>query len=58
MMDSQQHGEAAQARPENRHIQLIALSGAIDRLVPGSASVIQSAGPELSPAMRLRFIAF
>lgn len=48
-MDSQQHGEQLKRGLKNRHIQLIALGGAIGTgLFLGSASVIQSAGPELS----------
>ncbi|MDI5738928.1 amino acid permease, partial [Salmonella enterica subsp. enterica serovar Kentucky] len=46
MMDSQQHGEQLKRGLKNRHIQLIALGGAIGTgLFLGSASVIQSAGP-------------
>lgn len=45
-MDSQQHGEQLKRGLKNRHIQLIALGGAIGTgLFTGSASVIQSAGP-------------
>lgn len=45
-MDSQQHGEQLKRGLKNRHIQLIALGGAIGTgLFLGSASVIQSAGP-------------
>lgn len=58
-MDSQQHGEQLKRGLKNRHIQLIALGGAIGTgLFTGSASVIQSAGPELSRAMIAGFIAF
>lgn len=54
-MDSQQHGEQLKRGLKNRHIQLIALGGAIGTgLFLGSASVIQSAGRELSWAMRLQ----
>ncbi|SQJ44865.1 aromatic amino acid transporter [Salmonella enterica subsp. enterica serovar Derby] len=54
-MDSQQHGEQLKRGLKNRHIQLIALGGAIGTgLFLGSASVIQSAGQELSWAMRLQ----
>lgn len=44
-MESQQHGEQLKRGLKNRHIQLIALGGAIGTgLFLGSASVIQSAG--------------
>lgn len=45
-MEGQQHGEQLKRGLKNRHIQLIALGGAIGTgLFLGSASVIQSAGP-------------
>lgn len=45
-MESQQHGDQLKRGLKNRHIQLIALGGAIGTgLFLGSASVIQSAGP-------------
>lgn len=54
-MDSQQHGEQLKRGLKNRHIQLIALGGAIGTgLFLGSASVIQSAGPGIILAMRLQ----
>ena len=47
-MEGQQHGEQLKRGLKNRHIQLIALGGAIGTgLFLGSASVIQSAGPGL-----------
>ena len=51
---------SAEARPENRHIQLIALGGAIGTgLFLGSASVIQSAGPGIILGYAIAgFIAF
>lgn len=54
-MDSQQHGEQLKRGLKNRHIQLIALGGAIGTgLFLGSASVIQSAGRGIIWAMRLQ----
>lgn len=54
-MDSQQHGEQLKRGLKNRHIQLIALGGAIGTgLFLGSASVIQSAGPGIILVMRLQ----
>lgn len=54
-MDSQQHGEQLKRGLKNRHIQLIALGGAIGTgLFTGSASVIQSAGRGIIWAMRLQ----
>lgn len=51
-MEGQQHGEQLKRGLKNRHIQLIALGGAIGfRLFTGSASVIQSAGPDY-PGLR------
>lgn len=48
-MEGQQHGEQLKRGLKNRHIQLIALGGAIGTgLFLGSASVIQSAGPGIS----------
>lgn len=45
-MDGQQHGDELKRGLKNRHIQLIALGGAVGTgLFLGSASVIQSAGP-------------
>ncbi len=45
-MEGQQHGDRLKRGLKNRHIQLIALGGAIGTgLFLGSASVIQSAGP-------------
>jgi hypothetical protein len=45
MMEGQQHGDQLKRGLKNRHIQLIALGGAIGTgLFLGSASVIQSAG--------------
>lgn len=51
---------SAEARPQNRHIQLIALGGAIGTgLFLGSASVIQSAGPGIILGYAIAgFIAF
>ncbi|EKL9531786.1 amino acid permease, partial [Salmonella enterica subsp. enterica serovar Infantis] len=60
MMDSQQHGEQLKRGLKNRHIQLIALGGAIGTgLFLGSASVIQSAGPGIILGYAIAgFIAF
>ncbi|QMV52906.1 aromatic amino acid transporter AroP [Ewingella americana] len=45
-MDDRQHGDELKRGLKNRHIQLIALGGAVGTgLFLGSASVIQSAGP-------------
>jgi amino acid permease len=53
MMEGQQHGDRLKRGLKNRHIQLIALGGAIGTgLFLGSASVIQSAGPGLFWATR------
>ncbi|SQC39224.1 Aromatic amino acid transport protein AroP [Klebsiella pneumoniae] len=58
-MEGQQHGDRLKRGLKNRHIQLIALGGAIGTgLFLGSASVIQSAGPvsflvTLSPVLSL-----
>lgn len=59
-MDSQQHGEQLKRGLKNRHIQLIALGGAIGTgLFLGSASVIQSAGPGIILGYAIAgFIAF
>ncbi|WP_141040883.1 amino acid permease, partial [Salmonella enterica] len=60
MMDSQQHGKQLKRGLKNRHIQLIALGGAIGTgLFLGSASVIQSAGPGIILGYAIAgFIAF
>lgn len=58
-MEGQQHGDRLKRGLKNRHIQLIALGGAIGTgLFLGSASVIQSAGRvsflvTLSPVLSL-----
>jgi aromatic amino acid transport protein AroP len=53
-MEGQQHGDQLKRGLKNRHIQLIALGGAIGTgLFLGSASVIQSAGPVLFWVTRL-----
>ncbi len=59
-MDSQQHSEQLKRGLKNRHIQLIALGGAIGTgLFLGSASVIQSAGPGIILGYAIAgFIAF
>ncbi|SUG84891.1 aromatic amino acid transporter [Salmonella enterica subsp. enterica] len=59
-MDSQQHGEQLKRGLKNRHIQIIALGGAIGTgLFLGSASVIQSAGPGIILGYAIAgFIAF
>ncbi|HBN2656776.1 TPA: amino acid permease [Citrobacter freundii] len=60
MMESQQHGDQLKRGLKNRHIQLIALGGAIGTgLFLGSASVIQSAGPGIILGYAIAgFIAF
>ncbi|EFN8611992.1 amino acid permease [Escherichia coli O41:H45] len=60
MMEGQQHGEQLKRGLKNRHIQLIALGGAIGTgLFLGSASVIQSAGPGIILGYAIAgFIAF
>jgi len=60
MMEGQQHGETLKRGLKNRHIQLIALGGAIGTgLFLGSASVIQSAGPGIILGYAIAgFIAF
>ena len=59
-MESQQHGDQLKRGLKNRHIQLIALGGAIGTgLFLGSASVIQSAGPGIILGYAIAgFIAF
>ena len=59
-MEGQQHGEQLKRGLKNRHIQLIALGGAIGTgLFLGSASVIQSAGPGIILGYAIAgFIAF
>lgn len=59
-MDDQQHGDALKRGLKNRHIQLIALGGAVGTgLFLGSASVIQSAGPGIILGYAIAgFIAF
>lgn len=53
-MEGQQHGEQLKRGLKNRHIQLIALGGAIGTgTILGSASVIQSAGPWIIPVTPL-----
>ncbi|HCR0321987.1 TPA: aromatic amino acid transporter AroP [Klebsiella aerogenes] len=60
MMEGQQHGDRLKRGLKNRHIQLIALGGAIGTgLFLGSASVIQSAGPGIILGYAIAgFIAF
>ncbi|HDX8260900.1 TPA: amino acid permease [Escherichia coli] len=60
MMEGQQHGEQLKRGLKNRHIQLIALGGAIGTgLFLGSASVIQAAGPGIILGYAIAgFIAF
>ncbi|MEX7589115.1 amino acid permease, partial [Klebsiella pneumoniae] len=59
-MECQQHGHRLKRGLKNRHIQLIALGGAIGTgLFLGSASVIQSAGPGIILGYHIAgFIAF
>lgn len=59
-MEGQQHGDRLKRGLKNRHIQLIALGGAIGTgLFLGSASVIQSAGPSIILGYAIAgFIAF
>jgi len=59
-MEAQQHGDQLKRGLKNRHIQLIALGGAIGTgLFLGSASVIQSAGPGIILGYAIAgFIAF
>ncbi|EOC6800943.1 amino acid permease [Klebsiella pneumoniae] len=59
-MEGQQHGDRLKRGLKNRHIQLIALGGAIGTgLFLGSASVIQSAGPGIILGYAIAgFIAF
>ena len=59
-MEGQQHGDQLKRGLKNRHIQLIALGGAIGTgLFLGSASVIQSAGPGIILGYAIAgFIAF
>ncbi len=59
-MEAQQHGDQLKRGLKNRHIQLIALGGAIGTgLFLGSASVIQSAGPAMILGYAIAgFIAF
>ena len=58
-MEGQQHGDRLKRGLKNRHIQLIALGGAIGTgLFLGSASVIQSAGPYHSWLRYRRFYRF
>lgn len=59
-MEGQQHGEQLKRGLKNRHIQLIALGGAIGTgLFLGSASVIQAAGPGIILGYAIAgFIAF
>jgi aromatic amino acid transport protein AroP len=53
MMEGQQHGDRLKRGLKNRHIQLIALGGAIGTgLFLGSASVISPPAPGLFWAMR------
>jgi aromatic amino acid transport protein AroP len=60
MMEGQQHGDQLKRGLKNRHIQLIALGGAIGTgLFLGSASVINSAGPGIILGYAIAgFIAF
>ncbi|MGC6388258.1 aromatic amino acid transporter AroP [Ewingella sp. S1.OA.A_B6] len=59
-MDDKQHGDELKRGLKNRHIQLIALGGAVGTgLFLGSASVIQSAGPGIILGYAIAgFIAF
>jgi aromatic amino acid transport protein AroP len=59
-LNSQQQHDGLKRGLKNRHIQLIALGGAIGTgLFPGSASVLKAAGPSMIPGNAIGgFIAF